>query len=242
VFFTDTQQLTDDATQDPSPSDSASGGGCRSTSGPNGCNLYLYDFANGAGHGLIDASAGSLTAGGPRVQGVVAVAPSGSRVYFVAKGVLTAQANDRGEQPQDGANNLYLYERDEAQPTGHNISFVAALHKSWTPPISLSGRRSRRRPVKAHAIPSRAPGFLLRWASWLLIWGRGAPYLCSSRFPSLRLGGRYLRPLYGQESVAASRAGSCRTLTDQVAEETPEEEVEVARGTGRGGGRARRRT
>ena len=34
-----------------------------------------------------------------------------------------------------------------------------AVYKSWMPPISLSGRCSRRRPIKAHEIPSRAPGF-----------------------------------------------------------------------------------
>jgi hypothetical protein len=51
---------------------------------------------------------------------------------------------------------------------------IAAVHKSWTPPTSLSGRRSRRRPVKAHAIPSRAPGFWQAGASWLLIRSRGA--------------------------------------------------------------------
>jgi hypothetical protein len=36
---------------------------------------------------------------------------------------------------------------------------ITAVHKSWTPPTSLSGWCSRRRPMKAHEIPSRAPGF-----------------------------------------------------------------------------------
>jgi hypothetical protein len=81
----------------------------------------MYDSAKG----LVDASAGSLTAGGPRVQGVVAVAPDGSRVYFVAKGELTAEANTQAQHAQDGANNLYVF--DSATD---RVSFVADLPDS----------------------------------------------------------------------------------------------------------------
>ncbi|HEY5194268.1 MAG TPA: hypothetical protein VIJ39_10410 [Solirubrobacteraceae bacterium] len=50
------------------------------------------------------------------VQGVVRVAPDGSRVYFVARGVLTsegpkdAEAEGAQSQPVRGAENLYMYE------------------------------------------------------------------------------------------------------------------------------------
>lgn len=66
------------------------------------------------------------------VQGVVAVAPDGSRVYFVARGDLLepgeqAALQDEGRPaPRAGADNLYAYERDARFPSGH-IAFVADL-------------------------------------------------------------------------------------------------------------------
>lgn len=136
VLFLSTQQLTDGASEDSSPSDSASPGdnsgnrgGCTGTSGPNGCNLYLYDFNNPAGHELVDISAGDLSGGGPRVQGVLGVSSDMSHVYFLAKGVLTGTPNSQGALPADGADNLYLYERDAAFPSGR-ISYVATLPAS----------------------------------------------------------------------------------------------------------------
>jgi hypothetical protein len=44
------------------------------------------------------------------VQGVVAVAPDGRRVYFVAHGVLDETANAQGEHAVVGADNLYVYD------------------------------------------------------------------------------------------------------------------------------------
>jgi len=44
------------------------------------------------------------------VQGVVRVAPDGSRVYFVARGVLTSQPGPEGQLPIAGADNLYVYD------------------------------------------------------------------------------------------------------------------------------------
>jgi NHL repeat len=110
AFFTSTQQLTDDASED--PSDNAVEPGCAQTLAANGCNLYEYDTGNQPGHQLVDVSAGDVSGGGPRVQGVMAFSPDGSHVYFVAKGVLTVAGNDRGQVAQDGANNLYLFERE----------------------------------------------------------------------------------------------------------------------------------
>ena len=131
AVFTSTQQLTDVASQDNTPEDTA-GRGCWTTSGPGGCNLYLYDFNNAPGHELVTASAGSLN---PRVQGVVAAASDGSHVYFVARGRLTATPNQSGATASDGADNLYVYERDSRFPAGHT-AFIATLvpsdEEQWT--------------------------------------------------------------------------------------------------------------
>jgi hypothetical protein len=110
AFFLSGQQLTDEASE---------GGG----------NLYEYDFGNPAGHNLIDASAGDVSGGGPRVAGVMAISADGSHVYFVAGGVLTATANDEGQSAQDGADNLYVFERDASHPQGR-IEFIVTLTSS----------------------------------------------------------------------------------------------------------------
>ncbi|HEY4897337.1 MAG TPA: hypothetical protein VII01_14765, partial [Solirubrobacteraceae bacterium] len=127
AFFTGTQQLTDGASQDSHSGDSATE--CLLTVGANGCNLYEYDFANPTGHHLIDVSAGDVSGGGPRVQGLMALSPDGSHVYFVAKGVLTATASDQGQVALSGANNLYVFERDAAHPAGR-VAFIASLPSS----------------------------------------------------------------------------------------------------------------
>jgi hypothetical protein len=129
AFFTSTQQLTDGASEDSHSGDNAHEPGCRVTVGVNGCNLYQYDFGNPVGHRLVDASGGDVSGGGPRVQGVMALSPDGTHVYFVAKGVLTTTPNDQGQSAKDGAMNLYLFERDGAHPAGRTV-FIAALAAS----------------------------------------------------------------------------------------------------------------
>ncbi len=119
VFFTDTQQLTNAASESEG---SAASGQCQELATPGGCNLYESEcphcqvLSEGQEHGarhLVDVSeadGGGEAPGGPRVQGVVATAPDGSHIYFVARGVLTgAEANAAGETAQDGQANLYLY-------------------------------------------------------------------------------------------------------------------------------------
>jgi hypothetical protein len=126
AFFTSTQQLTDSASEDSNEADTAKAQGCSKTVGVNGCNLYEYDFSRVGGRGLVTVSAGDTSGGGPRVQGVVAIADDGSRVYFVARGVLSGVANGRGLVARDGGANLYVFERDGAHPGGV-VRFIATL-------------------------------------------------------------------------------------------------------------------
>jgi hypothetical protein len=141
VFFTDAQQLTDDASQG---SGSARGEGCDNESrvGGSGCNLYEWECpgcdevteaqeVEEPKRSLIDVSAGAKEAGGPHVQGAVSMSSDGSHVYFVAKGVLTGtEANANGEQAEAGADNLYVYS------SGHR-AFIAQLSAQdkleWNP-------------------------------------------------------------------------------------------------------------
>jgi hypothetical protein len=137
AFFTDTQQLTDHASEA-----SASFQTCNARGGPGdpGCNLYESVCAqpcgkpgeepNASGRELVDVSETSghtKVAGGPRVQGPVAISPDGSHVYFVAKGKLTGEEqNQSHEKAQEETDNLYVYERDKAFPEGH-LTFVTTL-------------------------------------------------------------------------------------------------------------------
>jgi hypothetical protein len=145
AVFTSTQQLTDGANQDRRPEDGSLG--CLKTApAASGCNLYLSECPahceDPSQRKLIDASEGAKSGGGPRVQGVVAISPDASHVYFVAKGALTNTKNKLGEGAQTGADNLYLYERDEAHPQGQ-LSFVARLSvedlPNWAGGINFSG-------------------------------------------------------------------------------------------------------
>jgi DNA-binding beta-propeller fold protein YncE len=130
VFFTDTQQLTDAASKDSQPADTAGpSSGCLAVTGANGCNLYEYDFGLPAGHRLIAVSAGDTSGLGPEVQRVMAVSADGSHVYFVAHGVLSDSANDQGTRPLAGGENLYVFERDTSHPAGHT-AFVATLSRT----------------------------------------------------------------------------------------------------------------
>jgi hypothetical protein len=61
------------------------------------------------------------------VQGVVRVAPDGSRVYFVAGGVLSQAPNTEGGVPLRGAENLYVYEPVPGREGEYETVFVADL-------------------------------------------------------------------------------------------------------------------
>jgi hypothetical protein len=118
MFFTSEQQLTDQASQD------------------EGNNLYESECVEACEtkrevRRLVDVSGaqgGGAAAGGPRVQGVVAISPqAGTHVYFIAESALTgSEENQNHEHAEDGKDNLYLYERDPAHPTGHRV-FIGKL-------------------------------------------------------------------------------------------------------------------
>lgn len=123
VYFTTTRQLVN--------SDLDTGSSCNPPSGPTGCDLYLYEKLPGGGHDLVQVSAGAPSdptpgSGAGIRNGVVAVSTDGSHVYFVAEGILTEEPNALGLRAEKGKPNLYLYERDEANPTGRT-AFVGAL-------------------------------------------------------------------------------------------------------------------
>ncbi|HEY5942171.1 MAG TPA: hypothetical protein VIT89_04840 [Solirubrobacterales bacterium] len=109
VFFTDSQQLTEDAS-------------------PSGSDLYRCEVPLGASGcaSLIDVSAPVVNSGETaRVQGMVpALSDDGSRVYFVARGVLDPVPNELGESPISGQPNLYLWQE------GEGVRFVARLSKA----------------------------------------------------------------------------------------------------------------
>jgi hypothetical protein len=111
AFFTGAQQLTDEASEE---SNNLYESECRAPCADPASERHL-----------IDVSEGAKENGGPRVGGVVGLSADGSHVYFVAGGVLAA-ANAQGRAPKDGANNLYVYERDSSHPSG-NVAFIADL-------------------------------------------------------------------------------------------------------------------
>jgi Tol biopolymer transport system component len=59
---------------------------------------------------LVQVSASALPGESADVLGVSRIAPDGSRIYFVARGVLTGMANENGQKAVKGADNLYFYD------------------------------------------------------------------------------------------------------------------------------------
>lgn len=88
-----------------------------------GKQLYEYDFDAPAGQRITLVSRGAANAG---VQGVLTSSDDGSHIYFVAQGALTSEANALGERAASGADNLYVFQSNEAHPDGQ-VSFVAEL-------------------------------------------------------------------------------------------------------------------
>jgi len=120
IYFSSAEQLTDNATtgeEEPRP----------------GNDLYEFDLGTGQ---LIDRTVDTADDAGADVRGVIGAASDGSRVFFAASGVLTAQPNGRGELPAaSGCCNLYLLE-------GSKITFVSRLDEpsNWSVGIEKSSR------------------------------------------------------------------------------------------------------
>jgi hypothetical protein len=79
----------------------------------------------------------SGAASGARVQGVTRISDDGSRVYFVATGVLASNTDANGAQAAAGDDNLYVWTRDAAHPAGET-QFVARLDQA-DGPTQISG-------------------------------------------------------------------------------------------------------
>jgi hypothetical protein len=67
------------------------------------------------------------TSSGANVKSVVAVSEEGSRVYYIATGVVSSAPNSQGQVAQQGQDNLYVYEPDPAHPGQQKTAFIAAL-------------------------------------------------------------------------------------------------------------------
>ena len=89
-----------------------------------GENLYMYDF-DAPAHAKLVRVSGAVAE--PEVRGVVRISEDGSHVYFVAGGVLASNKNTGGEEALAGADNLYVYEPDPADPGHDKTSFVALV-------------------------------------------------------------------------------------------------------------------
>ncbi len=103
----------------------------------------------------------SGTASGAQVESVVAISGDGSRVYFVAQGVLANNLGIGDHGAAAGGNNLYLWERDAAHPAGHT-RFIAGL---GTGPAANDLTRSQMTPdgryltfLTANALVTTGPG------------------------------------------------------------------------------------
>jgi hypothetical protein len=112
--------------------------------GASGKNLYEYDFDAPPGERVIPISSVGGTGDG-EVQGVARVSEDGSHVYFVAKGKLAENANQYGRTAVSGQENLYVFSRNAAHPTGE-IAFVTPLSggdsEDW-------GKKDNYRPFQA---------------------------------------------------------------------------------------------
>jgi DNA-binding beta-propeller fold protein YncE len=116
AYFTDTQQLTADAS-------------------PSGADLYRCEVAVEAiasGCASLTNISGSAVALGKSAEVLglpLALSEDGRTIYFVATGVLDAEPNPQGDSAEEGEPNLYLWEE------GDEVRFIATLaeedERSW---------------------------------------------------------------------------------------------------------------
>ncbi len=84
----------------------------------------------------------SGAAGDADVQHVVRVSDDGSRVYFVATGVLAANHGANDEPASNGDLNLYVWQRDAGHPAGET-AFVGKLDPADTPLWNFESSNAR---------------------------------------------------------------------------------------------------
>jgi hypothetical protein len=108
IYFTTAQQLVNGDTNE-------------------GNDLYEYELPTASNPApspaLTDVSGPGAEAD---VERVVNVSDDGSRVYYLATGVLATNADALGEQAVPGDHNLYVWQRDASHPTGRT-TFVGKL-------------------------------------------------------------------------------------------------------------------
>ncbi len=137
VFFTSSEELTNDAT---------------TGTEDQGNDLYRYDTQTGE---LIDLAPDTTDANGAQVQGVLGSSADGSDVYFAANGVLAAGAsggNCTGGNTSHGTCSIYLWHEGQ-------VSFVARTGAgfnlgleglNWVPTMALGNLAMRASRVSAN--------------------------------------------------------------------------------------------
>jgi len=124
-----------------------------------GQDLYRYDFSQPSGHRLTqlsvgDASGGRTPGSGANVLDIVQASDDGSRIYFLASGVLTTGVNALGQSATLGGRNLYLYE-----PATNKTTFVTTISSTDQRPAGISALSNAAGDVlvftsKAQLVPS----------------------------------------------------------------------------------------
>ncbi len=119
--------------------DDASAGLTDDTASGSGANLYAFNAASGA---LTDLTATPHA----EVDGVLGASADGSYLYFVAGGVLTANAAPDGAAPVPGEPNLYLYHAGSTRFIGtldpnDRLDWLASGEHSITARVTPDGRQ-----------------------------------------------------------------------------------------------------
>jgi hypothetical protein len=134
IFFTDSQQLTEDASSE-------------------GADLYRCELPSGSVAtgcaGLTDLSVPTGAGESAEVQGIAAgLTAAGTKAYFVAKGVLDEAPNQLGDAAVSGQPNLYVWQQ------GEGVRFIASLSDQdkpdWGQEVTGAGE------IFAHALAAAA--------------------------------------------------------------------------------------
>lgn len=114
VFFTDTQHLTENASE-------------------TGADLYRCEVVSLASGCTNLENLTAVSSENAEVLGMAsALSDDGSRIYFVAKGALTSEANQLGRLPAAGQPNLYLWQENEG------LAYIATLSPEDSPDWGLA--------------------------------------------------------------------------------------------------------